>query len=81
MKAINMEEPRLVGVRSYAAFARGAHSVGVSRSEDSLTVHPSENQGSKGGFANKPLLDFDIPLTATDEEVGKAVLEGLNRCL
>ena len=70
----------MVGVRSFGAYMRGTRSVGVVRDGAGITVEPTRNQGSRGGFT--PLPDrADVMQRPSRYELGRVVREALARAL
>lgn len=75
----NMFKPVLKAakVRSYRAFMTSARCLGVSVAEGVVTLTPTRNEGSRGGFAYLP--DAAKITLGSDETLGAAVLEALEK--
>ncbi len=70
----------MVGLRSYGAYMRGTRSVGIMRDGGAVTVEPTRNEGSRGGFT--PLTDrVEVMQGPSRAELGRAAREGLARTL
>ena len=66
------------GVKNWGAFVRGTVLVNVEADDDVIRVLPQENRGARDGFQPKGLPSIEVPATATDDEIGSAVLRALD---
>ena len=66
------------GVKSWGTFVRGAVLTHVEGTHDGLRLLPQENRGGRDGFQPFGLPVIEIPATATDEEIGNAVIKALD---
>ena len=71
------------GVKSEKAFQSGARSLSAERAAQGIRIEPSRNGGTRGdakGFAPLPELSLSLPLTASAESLGAAILACFERC-
>jgi len=69
----------ILGVRSWRAFAKAVTYVEVRAGNDTLTLKPQLLVEPKCYFTGIPGADITIPASATDDELGLAVLEAFAR--
>lgn len=67
---------KAVGVRSWAALAKGARSVEIEGNESLLTLTPSSNYERQGGSY---LPDQAITVALMDEQLGTKLAEAFDR--
>jgi hypothetical protein len=73
----------VAGVRSWAALQRSAAKCHIEAGTDGVKVVPLRNGGTRGddrGYHSLGDLAVKLPATATDEELGAAVLAALAAC-
>lgn len=71
---------KMLGLRSYGVFMVGTQCVRVSRDGDTTQVTPKHNKGGQNGFTE--LTDRTARLeTATAQQIGTAVRDGLQKAL
>lgn len=70
----------LVGVRTWAAFAKGASSVGVHVEGDVLHIVPSQNAGAKLGFLSFSGVDVTVKMDSSPAAIGEAVKQAISLC-
>jgi hypothetical protein len=65
------------GVKSWGAFVRGAELTNVEADEKKIRLLPHQNLGARDGFQPKRLGALEVSASATDEELGFAVIKAL----
>ena len=70
---------RLTGVKRWSEFAKGTQHCSLREEDSSITITPSQNQGSHG-FAYLPDEAVRVPREASAVEIGQAMKEGIKRC-
>ena len=70
------------GVKSYEGYARSMRAcfVDLDDAQPGFVIRPTRNE-SRNGLVDLPDAQIDLPATATDAEVGEAVLQGISRSI
>jgi hypothetical protein len=73
----------LAGVKTWAAFARGASSVAIEEdiSNEWLIIEPWSNAGPKMGFVPMPGVSVRVRMDAPSEEIGEAIHKAMLLCV
>ena len=66
------------GVKSWSAFVKGAVLAHVEADDVVIRLLPQENRGGRDGFQPGELPSVEVAATASDEELGAAVLHALD---
>jgi hypothetical protein len=70
----------LAGVKSWAAFMRGASYVGVRGEDEWLMLEPSTNAGAKKGFVPISGVSLQIPADSRSDRIGETLKEAIALC-